>query len=365
MIAASGRIQPELIAALASLPVGSGTLAIDGPDLRVFMRQLDGAPEPRLAVAMSLAGLDASLERLRTLLMAVAAGGIAVALIGGWAIASAALRPIAVVTETARAIAGSRAFSRRVPAVTRRDELGRLAATFNDMLTSLEAAHEAQQRFVSDTSHELRTPLTTVQGNAELLAQEDADPSERREAVAQILRETRRLTRLIDDLLALARADAAEEPLEATPVELDEVLMEVFAEMRSTVGDRMKVVGLDEAPVAGERDRLKQLVLILLDNAIRYAPGGQVEASVAVDDGSVVLRVDDEGVGVSPEVEARAFERFYRGDAARRLAPEGTGLGLAIARWIAERHGGTIALRARSPRGTSAVVRLPRAVTAR
>lgn len=346
----------------SSLPDGITTVTGDDARRRVLVRTVEGVSDVRLVISMSLAELDASLARLRTLLAALAVGGISLALLGGWTIAGAALRPIAILTETARSIADSRAFSQRVPAIARRDELGQLARTFNDMLGSLESAHQLQQRFVSDTSHELRTPLTTVHGNAELLAQDDADPAERREAVAQILRETRRLTRLIDDLLVLARADAAGDPVEATCVELDELLMEAFAELRPQAGDRLKVLDLDEAPLLGERDRLKQLVLILVDNALRYTPAdGTVEAAVSVDDGTVVLRVDDTGIGIDPEVEAHAFDRFYRGDAARRLGTEGTGLGLSIAHWIVERHGGSIQLLARSPRGTRAVVRLPRA----
>lgn len=359
-IATSGRLAPSIAGVLGSLPDGATTITANGPDIRVLIRTIDGTSTVRLAATISLTALDASLTRLRTLLLGLAVGGILVALVGGWAIAGGALRPIALLTSTARTIAASRAFSRRLPVVRRHDELGELAQTLNDMLASLDAAYRLEQRFVSDTSHELRTPLTTAHANAQLLVQDDADPEDRHEAASQILRETTRLKRLIDELLAIARADAETEPLDGKRVQLDEVLMEAFEELRPQAGQRLRVLALDEAAVLGDRDGLKQVALILLDNALRYTPDdGCVEASVAVEDGTGVLRVDDTGIGIDPDVEVHAFDRFYRGDAARRMAPEGTGLGLSIARWIVDRHGGSIELRPRSPGGTSAVVRVP------
>lgn len=306
------------------------------------------------------AAFRASLERLRVILIAVGAGGVAVAVLGGWVISRGALRPVRTMVETARAIALSRGFSRRIEVRgDTRDELGELARTFNDMLASLDDAYRRQQRFVADVSHELRTPLTAIQGDLELLSR-DLPERERATALAEALREARRLARLVDDLLALARADAGPQPFVPRPVQLDEVVMEVFRELRPQAGPRLEVVDIDDARVLGERDRLKQLVLILVDNALRYAPDAAVRISVAVSGAEAALAVEDEGIGVAPEVARRAFERFYRGEEARRLDPGGTGLGLAIARWIADRHGGSISLEARMPGGTRAVVRLPR-----
>lgn len=136
--------------------------------------------------------------------------------------------------------------------------------------------------------------------------------------------------------------------------------MEVFRDLRGQAGPRLRVVDLDAALVQGERDRLKQLVLIVTDNALSYTPApGAVSLSLRREASEMVFTVDDEGIGVSPEIAALAFERFYRGENAQRLDPAGTGLGLSIAKWIVERHGGTIALRQRVPRGTSVTVRLP------
>ena len=302
---------------------------------------------------------QASLDRLRLILFAVGVVGVAAAVLGGWVISGGALHPVRTMSETAGAIALSRGFSRRIEVQTgARDELAELGRTFNEMLASLDEAYRRQQRFVADVSHELRTPLTAIQGDLELLAKELPE-RDRAATLAEALREARRLARLVDDLLVLVRADAGPQPLVPKPVQLDEIVMEVFRELHPQTAQRLEVVDLDEARMLGERDRLKQLVLILVDNALRYGSEGPVSLSVGLDRGQTVLAVDDEGIGISPEVARRAFDRFYRGEDAQRLDPGGTGLGLAIAKWIVERHGGSISLERRQPRGTRALVRLP------
>lgn len=307
------------------------------------------------------AAFEASLDRLRLILTAVGAVGVTVAVTVGWAISAGALRPIARMTETARAIALSRGFARRIEVhEDRNDELSELGRTFNQMLASLDDAYRRQQRFVADVSHELRTPLTAIQGDLELLVRGQLPPDEAEATLAEAHRETRRLSRLVDDLLVLARADSGPQPFVPRPIQLDEVVMEVFRELRAQAGPRLRVVGLEGALVHGERDRLKQLVLILVDNALSYTPPpGEVRLSLRHEGAETVLAVEDDGIGISRETAARAFDRFYRGAEAQRLDPAGTGLGLSIAKWIVERHGGTVAIRARSPHGTLATVHLP------
>ncbi len=307
---------------------------------------------------------EASLERLRLILLAVGAVGVTVAVTGGWAISAWALRPIAKMTETARAIAISRGFARRIEVRDdRRDELGELGRTFNQMLASLDDAYGRQQRFVADVSHELRTPLTAIQGDLELLVRRQLSPSEAESTLVEAHRESRRLSRLVDDLLVLARTDAGPQPFVPRPVQLDEVVMEVFRELRAQASDRLRVVGLEATLVQGERDRLKQLILILVDNGLTYTPvPGEVRLSLSRDGAQTVLEVADEGIGVSAETAARAFDRFFRAEEAQRLDPGGSGLGLSIAKWIVERHGGTVGLRPRSPRGTVVAVHLPGSV---
>ena len=343
--------------------VGDGLrdTSVAGGRVRAYAADVPGIEGARLVVAASMSAFDASLGNLGVILALMGIAGIALAVSGGWAISAGALRPIAKMTETARAIALSRGFARRIEVRDDgRDELSELGRTFNHMLASLDDAYRRQQRFVADVSHELRTPLTALQGDLELLARGGLPPGEATATLTEARQETHRLARLVDDLLVLARADSGPQPFVGKPVPFDEVVMEVFRELRGQAGPRLKVVDLEAGSVLGERDRLKQLVLILADNALSYTPAdGGVLLSLWSEGSESVLVVEDEGIGISPETAVHAFERFYRGEAAQHVDPAGTGLGLAIASWIVERHGGSIALGPRIPCGTVVTVRLP------
>jgi signal transduction histidine kinase len=360
---AVGDANDALLSRLDPSTVGDGLsdTNVAGGRVRAYAADVPGIQRARLVVAASMSAFDASLGSLGLILALMGIAGIALVVTGGWAISAGALRPIAKMTETARAIALSRGFARRIEVrEDGRDELSELGRTFNHMLASLDDAFRRQQRFVADVSHELRTPLTALQGDLELLARGQLPPAEATATLAEARQETRRLARLVDDLLVLARADSGPQPFAGKPVPLDEVVMEVFRELRVQAGPRLKVVDLEAGVVPGERDRLKQLVLILTDNALSYTPGGgTVLLSLRRDGSESVLVVEDEGIGISPQTTARAFERFYRGEEAQRLDPAGTGLGLSIAKWIVERHGGSIALGPRAPRGAVVTVRLP------
>lgn len=338
------------------LSVASGP---DGTRWRLYALPLrDGRA---LLAAMPLDRLDAATGLFRRLVPLLAGFGATVTVLAGYLLAGRAIRPVAAVTETANTIARSRDFARRVPEPPRQDELGRLAATFNTMLASLHEAYQAQQRFVADASHELRAPLTAIQANLELVRLHPEMPaSERDEAIAEASREAERLARLVADLLALARADAGA-PLHRWRVELDRVLLEAFAEARRlTRGQRLEIGHLEPAMITGDPDRLKQLVLILLDNAIKYTPdGGQVTLELQHNGTIAEILVRDTGIGIAPEDLPHVFERFYRADPARSRDPGGTGLGLPIARWIVEQHGGQITLTSRPGEGTTARVCLP------
>jgi signal transduction histidine kinase len=248
-----------------------------------------------------------------------------------------------------------------VPEPSRQDELGRLARTFNAMLASLQQAYQAQKQFVSDASHELRAPLTAIQGNLELIERHPDMPAEdRQEAMGEASREARRLTQLVADLLALARADAGV-PLRHERVELDRVVLDALSQARRLAhGQRLEVDALEPAQVDGDPDRLKQLTLILLDNALKYTPReGSISVGLLRNGMTVALEVHDTGIGISKDDLPRVFERFYRADPARRRDEGGTGLGLSIARWIAEQHGADIKLSSEPGRGTRVLVSLP------
>ena len=307
-----------------------------------------------------LRDIDTATATTRRLVPVLAGVGGATMLLAGLLLARRALRPVAALTETAAAIARSEALDRRVAVGNAQDELGQMATTFNAMLDSLERAYRAQQRFVSDASHEIRTPLTSVLANLHLLERRpEMATDERQEAVREAARETRRLVRLVTHLLALARADAGVAPVR-TRVALDRVVRDAFDEVRRVSGGRaMAVEALAEATVEGDADQIKQLVVILLDNAVKYTPeGGEVRVGLERRDGVAEVWVRDNGIGIGPEELPHVYERFYRGEAARARDPGGSGLGLSIGRWIAAQHGGELTLASARGAGTRAALRL-------
>lgn len=353
----------SLIRAPPRLPPGPGAFGLtrgsDGGRWRVYVMPL-GVRAEYLTTAMPLGLLDASIESFRRLMLITALAGSAGAFLVGWILAGRAMHPIAVLTETAGAIARSREFSRRVPGDPTRDELGRLADTFNTMLSNLEQAYATQQRFIADASHELRAPLTLIQANLELARRPAMPPADQATALGEAYAETSRLARLVADLLALARADAGT-PIRHERVELDRLVMEVLGETKRLAREhRLAVDGLEPCTVSGDPDRLRQLLVILLDNALKYTPpGGRVALRLRRERDTAVITVSDTGVGISSEHLPHVFERFYRVDPGRSRDPGGTGLGLPIARWIVEQHGGSIELTSRPGEGTAAHVRLP------
>ena len=302
-------------------------------------------------------------DLLGTLLTALVAGGVLVvglAFGAGWILARGALAPVADVTETARAIALSGDFGARVDAGQAGDEVGELAIAFNEMLAALERNHHTLQRFLGDASHQLRTPVTTIRANLDLAQRPGLPDAERLAILVDARDEAERMGRLIGDLLSLARAESGGR-LEFAPVELDALLVEAVRHERHAAPHvRMSVASVEPSVVDGDRDRLRDLLGILLDNAARYTPaGGSVVAALEVRDRRAIVRVEDTGIGLDEADRERLFERLYRGTRARGMRPSGTGLGLAIARWIVESHGGTIELAGRETGGTVATVMLP------
>ena len=332
---------------------------LHGNRLRVYIEPLPDS-SGYLAATMPLAHIDSAVRGFGRLMLAMALAGGLVAFGVGWIVARRALRPVATLTNAAAAIAESRQFSQRVADGPGRDELGRLAHTFNAMLASLQDAYESQVRFVSAASHELRAPLTVIQANLDLLQAARMSEGERDTAVAEASAEANRMARLVGDLLVLARADAGV-PIRRERVELDRIVLEVLGEARHlTRGQRLEVTDIEPSVVRGDRDRLMQLFLNIIENAIKYTPPtGHIGVAITHLDHEAVIVIRDTGVGISADDLPRVFERFFRADPARSRDPGGSGLGLAIAQWVAAEHGGRIELASRPGVGTTVTIRLP------
>ncbi len=271
---------------------------------------------------------------------------------------STLFRPLEDITTVARQITRADDLSRRVPHSNRTDEIGDLARAFNQTLERLERLFRSQQRFLADVSHELRTPLTSVRGNLDLMRRFGEYDEE---SMFVIQDEMERMSRLLGDLLLLARADTGGLPLRHEPVELDNVLFEVYRQIsRIEKPVTVELTAVDQAIILGDEDRLKQLLLNLVDNAIKYTqPGGVVRLSLAKDGSWAQLVVSDTGIGIPAEDLPHIFERFYRVDKARSRAQGGSGLGLAIAKWVVQAHGGAIKVDSTVGEGTTFTVTLP------
>jgi two-component system, OmpR family, sensor kinase len=300
------------------------------------------------------------------LLFSVVVGTTALCAGIGWFLAAKAMAPVDRMTRTAGAIGSAADLSQRVPVPQEADEIGRLALTFNQMLARLQQAFATQRQFLADASHELRSPLTAIRANVETLRRGgELQGTEQDETLRVVEREVDRMGRLVDDLLSLARADAGQEPV-LQRLSLDALLLEVYHQQRPLAGRVRLVLGeFEPVEIDGDPDRLKQLLLNLVDNAFRHTPeGGTVTLDLIHREREAVIRVRDTGAGISPEHLPHIFERFYRIDSARSREMGGTGLGLAISREIVEAHGGRIAVESAPNEGTTFTVALPASVAA-
>lgn len=385
------------ISSQALQAVGQGqdrfdTVSLAGVELRIYSRPLAwrGSMIGVLQVARPIGPTAAALAPLRLTLAAGTLVSVAVCALLGLFLSRAALRPVDRLTREAERIGRSQDFGQRLVGAhaSGTDEVSRLTATFNNMLDRLqgafaalqsanrrlEAALESQRRFVADASHELRTPLTTVRGNASLLRRfGDLTPEDRAGAVEQIAAESERMSRLVGQLLTLARADAGQR-LERQAVALGPLIDAVALQGRILADGKLSLslLRLADAEVIGDADALRQLLLILVDNAIKYTPpNGSVTISLSVEsvgaarftDQKVArISVVDTGIGIAPDDLSHIFERFYRADRARGTG--GTGLGLSIGKWIAEAHGGTITVESSPGSGSIFTVVLPVGVAA-
>ena len=314
-----------------------------------------------IQVADSLETVNQATNRLSLFMLG---GGILAVLaslgLGYW-LSDQTLKPIEALTEAADNIATAKDLETRLNWDGPMDELGRLTVVFNRMMDRLEHLFTAQRRLVADVSHELRTPLTAIRGNLDLVKRYGMDDV----SLEAMQSETARMSRMVDDLLLLARADYGNLTIEMSEIDLDTVVGEVFKEARILAKDRnllVRIHQIEPVRLNGNADRLKQLLLNLVSNAIKFTPdGGQIGLALRHTGNDAILQVTDTGVGIEPEDLTHVFDRFYQADTSRTRITNtgGAGLGLSIAKWIVEAHGGTIEVKSTPNVQTVFTVKLP------
>jgi heavy metal sensor kinase len=308
---------------------------------------------------------DEELEALRGTFAYVVPIALLLAGVSGWFLAHRSLAPVVAMADRARLL-GAEDLSGRLPVANPRDELGTLAGTFNELLARLEAAMTHQRQFMADASHELRTPVTTTRTAANVaLQQPHRDEAEYRRTLEIVEQQATRLSRAVDDMFTLARADAGTYPVRMQPMYLDELIDEVVAAARvvaSTKAVGIEVEAVRSAAFVGDEELVRRLVTNLIDNAVRHSSEGTaVRIALHEEAGGYRLEVADSGRGIPPEHQPHVFERFYRVEASRTRAGSdgGAGLGLAVARWVARIHGGDLSLKSSSPTGSTFSAFLP------
>jgi heavy metal sensor kinase len=315
-----------------------------------------------LQVAQPMTPLQSALENLATQMLVGVPFVLLLAGLGGYWLATRALRPIDRITRTAHAISGAD-LTERIGHAGPADEVGRLATTFDQMLDRLQAAFEHERRFTADAAHELRTPLTAIKGRIGVTLSRCRTSAEYETTLSALDHEADRLIRLANDLLLLARLDQRRFGWEPEPLEVGEVLSAVIEEVQPLAEARQITLVRRIAAdlyVQGYLDQLIRLLLNLLDNAIKFTPtAGQVIVQAETIAEEVCITITDQGPGIPPEHLPHVFERFYRVESARSRSDGGTGLGLAIAAEIARVHGGRLEVQSQPGCGTSFIVRLP------
>ena len=336
---------------------------VDWGHLRVLTVPLEagGRPIGTMQVAANMNLLDFARQEMIDIIIFLIVMLIIISVVVSWVATGRTLATLQGVTQTAIKISQQEDLSQRIPVHgSESAEVGRLITAFNETLERLEHIFTSQQRFLADVSHELRTPLTVIKGNVNLMRRmKQVDE----ESLGTIEDEADRLTRLVGNLLLEAQAESGKLPLQFAPVELDTLLLEVFKEMRVLARERVniKLTEIDQIVVNGDRDRLKQVLINLVSNAIKYTqPGGDVYLSLGKIGPTARLIVRDTGQGISAEDMPHIFERFYRAEKSRtRSRASGFGLGLSIAAWIVNHHGGRIEVDSAENKGSTFCIYLP------
>ncbi len=344
---------PEDRTVLSSVRVG------DNGVIRVASRRV----EPfTIQVAYTEEVTQNVLQHLLSIFLFLAPVVLFLGVAGGWLLSGIALRPISQISRTANRITAQN-LNQQIPVRPVNDELGELITTINGMIRRLQASFDRMREFSLSVAHELKTPLTILKGESELALTKPITPAEAQRLAATYLEETVRMSRIVEDLLTLARADAGQILLEKGPVPMDALVRDLFEDAQilgATKRLRIELVKNDPALVNGDPVRLRQLFRAILSNAVQYTDaGGDVRITSTVSGPALRVEIEDTGIGIPAESIDRIFDRFYRVDEARSRVRGGSGLGLAIAKWIAEAHNGSIAVRSTPGKGSCFTVSIP------
>ena len=336
------------------------------PTIRVLSGKSKIGGQPVVVqVAADERAMQEDLHKLTLIFLLGLPLGVAAAGVGGYSLARRALAPVERMAERARLITAER-LRERLPVDNPEDELGRLASVFNETLTRLELSFDQMRRFTADASHELRTPLTAMRSVGEVGLRGKRDEHAYREIIGSMLEEVDRLAHLVDRLLTLSKADTGDSLLSTEPVDLRELADEVASQLDVLAEEKQQTLTVQHAAAphwTGDRLVLRQALLNLVDNAIKYSPtGAHITIRVGEFSSSAVVDVTDNGPGIPAELQSRIFDRFYRVDKSRSRENGGAGLGLSIAKWAVEVHGGQLTLENTNGGGSTFRITLPQVV---
>jgi two-component system OmpR family sensor kinase len=351
-----------------------GTLTLERRTPKAVILSMDHPTQGRIRVALRRAGpilvqvgfterlIDRTLDHMLAVFVFIVPLLLVLAVGGGWIMSGAVLDPVRRISSVARQISGQN-LSERIPSRGVGDELDQLIGVMNAMIGRLEQSFAQMKEFTMNAAHELRTPLTILRGEAELALSRPLPGAEAQRVIESLLEEIARMSRMVDDLLTLAKADAGQLAVESKPVRLDLVLTGVAEDASILASSKNIEVCLGSNPcatISGDQPRLYQLFRALVSNAVQYTdPGGRVTISSELSQRTVCVRVADTGIGIPPGSLGRIFDRFYRVEQARTRASGGSGLGLTIAKWIAELHHATITVESVPGKGSEFTVCFP------
>ena len=316
----------------------------------------------RIAAAYPIDEVQSVIDDFLRTLMLVVPGVLLISILGGWFLSKASLHPVDEITRSAKEITASN-LSRRLPVPKSDDEIRRLSETLNDMISRLESSFGQIRQFTADASHELRTPLTILTGEIELALRSRKKPEEYQDVLSSALQEVLRLSRVVEYLLLLSRADMGQILIDLEKINLTEMLADL-ADAATVLGAPKNIYityrHTENLIIEGDQAKVYQIFLNLVDNAVKYTPeGGLISITIHRDGKFAEVRVRDTGIGISAEHQKKIFDRFYRVDRARSRELGGAGLGLSIVQWKVEVHGGDIRVESEPGQGSTFIVRLP------